>query len=138
MRKHALIICALAFLAIGATAGMDSKPFSITTPAGETNSSTLAVRGELEGIYIDVAASSTQTVTVASDQQTLYTKAAITADVWVPLRYVQYDGSGVVLTSGTTSNSVYGKAPLAGDITVTIIDASGAEKTTAVSVLYLR
>jgi hypothetical protein len=119
---------------------MDNKEFAAAkqTIAGSTNSQTLVLRGLLEGVNIDVgtATTRTQTVTVASAQQTLFTKA-VTADGWFPLQYPQYGSTGAALSLDAT-NSWYGKAPMAGDITVTIVggNAANVTNTTTVTLIY--
>jgi hypothetical protein len=140
-------VSSLALLAFVLTAfgAMDDKDFSATVAGTSTGTAAYVIRGELEGIYIDVttATTTTQTVTLASSQQTLYTKD-ISADVWVPLRFVQYGSTGSALTYYTgnetnwTSTAVYGKAPLAGSVTLTVVgkNAASTTNTTAVKVIY--
>ncbi len=137
----AICACATAF------GGMRDRDFDFSVIATATNTAgPYVLRGDLHGIYIDVAANSTQTVTVAAQTsgaiQTLYTKAAITADVWVPLLYAQYGSTGSALTfvggTNNTANVVYRNAPLAGPILVTVTGAAGTTATNAstVTVVY--
>jgi hypothetical protein len=117
---------------------MDAVSFGTgQTVAASTNAVTLVCRGELYGIYVNVGTPTTrtQTVTVASAQQTLFTKA-MTADGWYPLMYRQYGSTGSAL-GNTTNDLIMGRAPLAGDVTVTVVGGNGASKTntTAVTVV---
>ena len=145
MKTFLTMVLAMVALCATAFAEMDNKEFAAAkqTIAGSTNSQTLVLRGLLEGVHIDVgtATTRTQTVTVASAQQTLFTKA-VTADGWYPLQYAQYGSSATALTfvGGTndTANPWYGKAPMAGDITVTIVggNAANVTNTTTVTLIY--
>jgi len=135
MKKAGLMIVALVLCAGIALAGMDAVSFGTgQTVAASTNAVTLVCRGELYGVYIDVgtATTRTQTVTVASSQQTLFTKA-VSADGWYPLMYPQYGSTGSALTfvggTNNTANAVRDRAPLAGTITVTVVGGNGANKT---------
>lgn len=124
-----------------ASATMDDRDFTVSVIGTATGTVSYVLRGELEGIYIDIAAGSTQTVTLASSEQTLFTKAGVASDVWYSLRYPQYGSTGSALEStGATTNTVYGKAPLAGDITLTVIGAAGttATNSTTVTAIYLK
>lgn len=146
MKKVQLIALVLLAFGVTALADMDDKTFGAgQTIAGSTNTYTLALRGELYGVYINVgtATTRTQTVTVASAQQTLFTKA-VTADGWYPLQYPQYGSTGSALTfvggTNNTANVVYDRAPLAGTITTTVVGGNGANvtNTTVVTVVYDR
>ena len=172
-----IILAVLCLAGGGAQAAMQDRNFTVSVIGNATGTVSYVLRGELHGIYIDVAASSTQTVTLASDEQTLYTEAGITADAWRPLLFPQYGSTGSALvlntyggtasTTTTTTNSlieygtnnaaiatnsiitygvapattatanpVYGRAPLAGDITLTVIGAGGtATNSTTVTVV---
>jgi hypothetical protein len=163
---------------------MRDRDFSVSVIATATGTVSYTLRGDLEGIYVDVAAGSTQTVTLATSQQTLFTNASVTTDAWYPLRYALYGSTGSALTFATyggtaasqtittntvltysatnmaagatspttnsvltygtspsttaTSNPLYGKAPLGGSVTLTVIGAAGTTATnaTTVTVLY--
>jgi len=152
MKTFLTMVLAIVAFCATAFAEMVNKEFAAAkqTIAGSTNSQTLVLRGLLEGVHIDVgtATTRTQTVTVASAQQTLFTKA-VTADGWFPLQYAQYGSTGAAITfneywsTNTGVNSVeaqtwYGKAPMAGDITVTIVGGNAANitNTTTVTLIY--
>jgi len=144
MRKL-LILGVLAFAGF-ALADMDDKVFPVaTTVAASATTNTINMRGELFGIYVDVgtATTRTQTVVVATAQQTLLNKAVV-ADTWFPLEYPLYGSTGSALTfvGGTndTANPWYGKAPLAGPVTCTVTGGNGAgvTNTTTVTVIYDR
>jgi hypothetical protein len=145
MNKAGLIVLALLAIAGLAYAGMDDKKFETTVVGVETGSVSYVIRGELEGIYIDVQTPTvtTQTVTFATGQQTLLTKD-FSADTWVPLKFAQYGSTGEALTFNTyyatsdvavaNAQTWYDKAPLAGTVTMTVIgknNASSTNKTTA-------
>lgn len=135
--KKVLSIALVALCAGFAVAGMDGLPLSVSVIGTATGTASRVIRGELEGIYINVAAGSTQTVTLATSEQTLFTKATITADTWYPLRYALYGSTGSALTfvggTNNTANAWYGKAPLAGLVTLTVIGECATTNTTTVT-----
>jgi hypothetical protein len=152
MRKIGLIVVALGAFGLSALGGMDNVPFgSGTTIAASTSTVSYVIRGELEGIHIDVgtATTRTQTVTVASEQMTLFTKAC-TADAMYLPRYAMHGNTGSAITFNTYSatnmaagvtaaqaQTWYGKAPLAGKITVTVVGNNGASKTNTTAVTLI-
>jgi len=131
MKKLCIILAVSALCAITASAVMDNKPFT-GTPLGATAvTNSIVLRGELEGIHIDVTAPATNTVTVTDDYgRTLFTKSGITADAYYGLVFAKYTSTGTAATfvGGTndTANTVYGKAALAGKGTCVVLGAHAA------------
>jgi len=137
-----VVLCGI-MLAGVSFAGMNDRDYDFSVIGTATGSVSYVLRGELEGIYVDIAAGSTQTVTVASDEQTLFTKS-VTADAWYPVLYAAYGSTGSALTfasyggtAGTptiTTNSVivYGEDDAA-IATNTILTYAYAPSTTATS-----
>jgi len=144
MKKIVLIVALIALGASLVSAQMEATSFSaLSTVGASTNSKSYVLRGTLEGVYINVGTPTTrtQTVTIASSQQTLFSLAA-TADGWYPLQYAQYGSTGSALTFNTYgatnvaagasvayAQTWYGKAPLAGTITVTVVGGNDAAVT---------
>ena len=131
MKKLCIILAVSALCAITASAEMDNKPF-VSTPLGATATTNhLVLRGELEGIHIDVTAPATNTVTVTDVYgRTLFTKSGITADAYFGIVVPKYTTAGVGATfvGGTndTANIVYGKEALAGKVTCVVLGANAA------------
>jgi hypothetical protein len=130
MKKLALTL-ALALIGFAAIAGMDNKPFTGTPNGATAVTNNLVLRGELEGIHIDVTAPATNTVTVTDEYgRTLFTKSGIAADAYYGLVFAKYTSTGAAATfvGGTndTANTVYGKAALAGKVTCVVLGANAA------------
>lgn len=99
-----------------AFAGMDDQDFAMGNIVGAaTNTKTYALHGTLEGVYVDITASATCTVTVASDETTLFTLAGIVADALYNPRATMHTTAGAAATvnaynfsyaTTTTTNSV--------------------------------
>jgi hypothetical protein len=135
MKKiSAFVISAL--MAASVFAGMDDRDFSFSQLGAATSTVSYVLRGELEGVHIDVAPVTTQMITVTTAQQILYSNATVTADAWLPLRYAMVDSSGTSLIN--TTNNVYEKAALAGSVSVLVLGKNGATTTnaTTVKVIY--
>jgi hypothetical protein len=139
MKRLGLMVALLALGVSYATAEMDNRSFgALQTVGASTNSRNYVLRGELYGVYVNVgtATTRTQTVTVASAEQTLFTKD-VSADGWYPLQYPQYGATGSALTFNTYSatgmvaraQAWNERAPLAGTVTVTVVGKNGANKT---------
>jgi hypothetical protein len=141
MKKIGMVMIALLVCGLTAFGAMDDKDFSSTVVGAGTGTVSYVLRGELAGIYVDVetASTTTQTVTLASSQQTLFTKD-MSADGWYPLQYAQYGSTGSALTfdSTTGTNAWYNNAPMAGLITLTVTgkNAASSTNTTTVTVIY--
>lgn len=126
MKKFILMICAVV-CAVSAQASMDSETFTLQAIAAATNSRTLVIRGELEAIKVDVVGTTTGTVTVTTAELTAFNKATITADATYLPRYQISTTAGVAITDSKTNDvpaAIYGKIPMAGDVTVRLIGES--------------
>jgi hypothetical protein len=136
MKKFGVFL-AVAMLAVSGFAGMADSTYSFSVVGAGTSTTSRAFSGWLEGAYIDVAAATTQTVTISTSEQTLYT-GTVTADSWFLLRYAGVDSSGV--STANTTNATWWRAPLKGSVTVTVVGANGAATTNAstVKIIYAR
>lgn len=132
MKKALTCVAILAAVCGISSAGMNDRDFAVSVIGTATGTVTYVLRGELYGMYVDIAAGSTQSVVVASAEQTLLNISAATADAWYPLRYQQKGSTGSNITNE------YGAAPMAGAITLTVTGASGqtATNATTVTVVY--
>lgn len=133
MKKIMIGLVALMGTGIAAFAAMDSKEFSPSIAGAIASTNTVTIRGTLEGVYVDVPAGGTCTVTVASREATLFTKASIVADaMFTPYRAVQTSaGASATFVGGTndTANAWYVPQVMAGPVTVTILSQNGAAVT---------
>ena len=144
MKNTGLIALAVsAFIAATASAQMADTDFAVSLVGTNTAAKTYVIRGELEGIYVDVPANATNTVVITSEQGTLLSKASIAADVWYLPRVATHTTAGAAATfvGGTndTANVWYSKAAMAGPITVTVTGENAAltnATTTTVTLIY--
>jgi hypothetical protein len=133
MKKTLVIIALFALITAPVFAGMDAVPYKVSVIASETNSATYVLRGTIESIYVDIAALSTNTVTITSDQGTIFTKAGIIADTQFFPRAAGQTTAGAAYTfstlgsdsGGATTNlftsAQYDKIAVAGPVKVTVI-----------------
>ena len=138
--KKMLMIAILAAFAQAGFAAMDDRDYSVAVIGTATNSQSFVLRGELEAVYVTIPASATGTVTVATSQGTVFTKSALTASgVYFPRVALQTTaGAAATFVGGTnnTANAWYGKAPLAGSVTVTVIGESEGTNTYGAKIIY--
>ena len=138
--KKMLMIAILAAFAQAGFAQMDDRDYKVAVTGATTNSVSYVLRGELEAVHVDVPAGATGTVTVATSQGTVFSKAAIDADAVYFPRVALMTTAGVAATfvGGTndTANAWYGKAPLAGPVSVTVIGTGTNAATYNVKVIY--
>lgn len=138
--KKLMVLTALLASGLAVLAAMDDKTYNVTVIGTTTNSANVVLRGELEAVKIDVPNGATGTVTVATSDGTVFSKADIAADVIYFPRVALHTTAGVAATfvGGTndTANAWYGKAPLAGDVTVTVIGQSAGTNAYSVKVIY--
>ena len=139
MKKTVLVALMLAAFGGVAFGEMDDKVFNVSVIATATNSASYVLRGELQGVHVDVPAGATGTVTVASSQMTLFTKSAIAADAYFPVRIPVYSTAGAALTvvdAGSNTNAVVDRAAMAGAITATVIGTGTATNAYKVTLIY--
>ena len=143
MKKFGAMLVTLGLLASVGLAGMDDKDFNIAVVGSTTNSASYVLRGELNGVYVNVPAGTlTGTVTVATAHETLFTRA-ITADGMYRPRVTTHTTSGAAATFDAYSNtgmvanaqSWYNKPAMAGLVTVTVVQ-NGAGTNWVVTLLY--
>ena len=93
--------------------------------SGVTNTATYTgAEGWLESVYVDVAASSTQTVTIASANETILTLTSLAADGMYRPRLTTHGNTGVAVAVNTND---FVRAYLDGEtITVTVVASSAA------------
>lgn len=143
MSKCKAILLAAA-LCVGAAYGaMDDKDYTFSATNGVTKTNTYTLRGVLHGVYVDVpAGTQTGTVTVATEHETLFTRA-ITADGMYRPRVSTHTTAGAAATfnsyshTGTVANAQtwYDKAAMAGPVSVTLaVEGPGTNWT--VTLLY--
>lgn len=147
MKKIAIGAMLFVALGVAAHAQMNDVAYNLTVVGTGTNSAGYVLRGELEAIHVDVVGTTTGTVTVTSnDGRTLFTKASIAADAtYLPVAAL-HTTAGAAATFNTYSQTGmvanaqawYGKQPMAGKITVTLIGEDGATVTnnTIVTLIY--
>jgi hypothetical protein len=145
MRKMIGAMMAVMLLAcVSAQAGMEDREFSATVVGATTSTVTYVLRGTLEAVLVDVTAPATSTVTVASQELTLFTKSGIAADSTYMPRATTHTTAGAAISYYTgnatnwTSMSQYESQPMAGPITVTLVGQNGTSVTnnTKVTLLY--
>jgi len=134
----AFILCAYAVGVAAQT--MDTRVFTFSNIGTNASSQTFVLRGDLEGVYVDVTATKTQTVKVATSYATAL-EQSFTADGARFPRVQLHNSAGVAQTavdSGSNTNAVLGKFPLAGPVTVTVTPAANTTgtNTTTVTVIY--
>jgi hypothetical protein len=149
MKRISIVIAFLALFAFAAMAGMDNVPYKVSVIASETNSATYVLRGTIESIYVDVADLSTNTVTITSDQGTIFTKAGITADTQFFPRVAGQTTAGVAYTfstlgsdsGGATTNlftsAQYDKIAVAGPVKVTVIGQNASTTNTTTTTIII-
>lgn len=129
--KYLVIAVAILAAVFSVKAEMDSAKYTLSTVTTNVASKTYVLRGQIEGIYVDVTAGKTQTVAVASALDT-FLSASITADaMYYPVQVGNTD-AGVAVTN------TFVRFPAAGDVTVTVTPAAGTTgtNTTQVTVIY--
>ncbi len=104
MKKFLYIIAALAMIAVPAFAAMDDVTYSLTQTRHLTNSAAYTLRGQIESIYVDVAANTTNTILVTSSQGTILTKSTITADTQFFPRVAAQTTAGAAYTYSTAGS----------------------------------
>jgi hypothetical protein len=139
--KKLISLIVLAAWAFPAFALMDTKDFSATVVGTATGTQSYVIRGELEGVYVTVPSGGTATVTIASREQTLFTKSC-TASAFYPILIPAYGTTGSALTQSAylSTNVVYTKAAMAGSITATFVGENAASVTNSwkATILYSR
>jgi hypothetical protein len=144
MRKMIGMMAVMLLAGVSARAGMEDREFSATVVGATTSTVTYVLRGTLEAVQVDVTAPATSTVTVASQELTLFTKSGIAADATYLPRAVTHTTAGTAITYYTgnetnwTSTAHYEAQPMAGAITVTLVGQNAASVTnnTKVTLLY--
>jgi hypothetical protein len=142
--KKGLIGLAVFALANASFAGMEDREFDLTVIGASTQTVTYVLRGTLEAVNVNVTAPATSTVTVASDELTLFTKSGIAADATFLPRAAAHTTAGAAIQFYTgnetnwTSTALYQAQPLAGSVTVTLVGQNAASVTnnTKVTLIY--
>jgi hypothetical protein len=134
------VLFLIAFASLSQAQVMDTRTFTLSHIGTNVASQSFVLRGELESVYVDVTASKTQTVAVASAYGTALSQSFTADGVRYP-RIQLHNASGVaqtVVDAGTNTNAVLGKFPMAGPITVTVTPAANSTgtNTTAVTLIY--
>jgi hypothetical protein len=137
MKKFLVIAAILAVCGVTANAAMQALDFAVAVSGTSTNSRAYTVRGTVEGVYVTVPTGATGTVTVATTEQTLFTKSC-TASAFYPVQVPVYTTAGAAATFNTYSatntaggataaeaQAWYTKPAMAGVVTTTIVAAGG-------------
>jgi len=119
--------CLLIGLSTFARADMNDVSLAIVANAEVASAKTVTLRGELYSVYVDCPAGRTGTVAVASSEGTLFSKSGIVTDTWFRPRVADQTTAGVDITEVgySATNTIYGKAAMAGPITVTVTQGTG-------------
>ena len=129
MRKIMGILFGVALVVAPAIADMNNREYTISTAGAVTNSASYVLRGVLKAIDIDVPTGTTGTVTVASANETLFTKSVSADDVLRPL-YASDNSTGGEISS------TYVEAALAGPIEVSVINTGTGTVSWVVELIY--
>jgi hypothetical protein len=112
------------------------KTYSLITT--NSDSDTYVLRGDVEGVWIDVAATKTNTILISDAMGTIFGKD-VSVDAFYPIRVPMYSTAGAALTfvggTNNTANVVYGKRPMADEVT---IRAAGAADTTGTNSVTIK
>jgi len=141
MKKYFLSIAAgLAVASSAFSQTMDTRVFTLSTIGTNVSSQSFVLRGELEGVYVDVTATKTQTVKVATSYATALEQSFTADGVRFP-RVQLHNTAGVAQTAvdgGANTNAVLGKLAVAGPVTVTVTPAANTTgtNTTTVTIIY--
>lgn len=137
--KKSFAILALFSLCSVAQAGMNDITVSYTLITTNSDSDTYVLRGELEGVYVDVAATKTNAVLITDEYGATLFNAAVSSDLFYPIRVPLYGTTGSLITfigggaTNDTANTWYGKYPMAGAVTIRIAGHGASTGTNAVS-----
>jgi hypothetical protein len=129
----------VALVALPALAQMIDRDYDFSLVTTNAGSRAYTIRGELEGVWVEIPTGKTATVAVATAEMTVFSKADITSatDGFFPVRIPLYSTAGVALTevdAGANTNAIVGKAPLAGAVTVTVTPKAATTGTNAYAV----
>ena len=127
MNKALVGLAAFIATSVALFAGMEDREFGCSVIGTATSTVTYVLRGELQAVNVDFTAGRTGTVTVASDELTLFSKADIAADATFLPRAATHDKGGVVLTNATFGG--YAAPPMAGAVTVTVVGQDALSRT---------
>ena len=132
--KKFVILVLVAMVGLSAYAQMDTRDFSASLVTTNVGTQSFTLRGEVEGINVVIPAGKTCTVAIATSQQTLFSKADMTAasDGFFAVRIPTHTTAGVAITAvdnGSNTNSLYGKAAAAGSVTATFTPAAATTGT---------
>jgi hypothetical protein len=147
MKKYGAILVTLGLLAGVGFAAMDDKDYNLSAATSATNSASYVLRGVLHGVYVNAPANSTGAVTVATENETLFSRS-ITADGMYRPRVSTHTTAGAAATFNTYSatntaggataaeaQTWYDKPAMAGPVTVTVVE-SGIGTNWVVTLIY--
>jgi hypothetical protein len=143
--KKTLAILAVALLASGAFGQMVdrmARTFNLVTT--NSDSASQVIYGQIEAVWVDVAATKTNVVLITDDYGTIYSET-VAADALKPIRVPLYGSTGTALTESYSiwnnitnsvgTNPIYGPRPVAGKVTIRAAGAADTTGTNAVSVI---
>jgi hypothetical protein len=140
MNRILSIVAMLLAFAASSFAAMDDRPYNISVVGLGTNDATFVLRGELRGVAIDVPTGATGTVTVATGNETVFTKSAIAADAIYHPVIAQHTTAGAAATfiggTNNAANAWYAPPTMAGPVTVTIVGESTGTNSYVVKLIY--
>lgn len=137
MNKKLMILAALVCSgALAAVAGMEAQKYEFTLATTSAGTNSYVLRGELFGVYVDCAASKTNTVLITDEHGTIFNKSGLTTDAHYPLLYAAYDSAAAAIVTDST-NAVYMPRALASEVTVVVTPAAGTTGTNDFKVYLL-
>jgi hypothetical protein len=145
MKKIVYFLAVMVAFSFSAFAEMDDVSYRLSSITTNTDSAAYIVRGEIEGVIVEMPTGKTGTVSiVTASGVTLYTGTALTpaTDGYVALRYPAQSSAGANLTAITAqaaaanaaTNIVYTKIGVAELVTATITPAANTTGTNTYSV----
>ena len=156
----ALVVLAVLAVASPALAAMDSKDYTMTVSGTGTSSVSLVCRGELVAVRVHAlhgTTGPTGTVTVASEEATLFSRTVTAAGTYYPTTRLQdalgnaigsasplwtntaVQADGIVIgTNYTVGVSPVGRFPMAGTVTTTIAGGNTNVGTWTIRLIYDR
>ena len=119
-------------LANAAYAGTSDRPVTFSLITTNSDTETYVVRGQIEAIEVDVAATKTNVILIADQVGATIFSATVSADAVYPILVPTYSTTAVQNYAGT--NAVLARYPASGDITIRAAGAAGTTGTNSVSV----
>jgi len=140
MKRTIIVLALLAAVSSLAQAPVDtfSKTFSLITT--NSSSGSQVIRGNIEAVYVDVAATKTNTILVSDSLGTIFSES-VSSDALKPIAIPLYGTTGSALTfvggTNNTANAWYTKRVAAGEVTIRAAGAADTTGTNSVTVTVI-